>query len=108
MPDKYAQFLKWYPYQSRESHRWRRMNCEEVGFFFRLYEWAATCKPRGALVSDGKALTIEDIAWELRMDPDRARDLMERVMRPGVSQICKNEEGIREKGLYGCEKRVPC
>jgi len=92
MIDRSLPFVKWFPARARESHRWRRLTLEQKGFFHELYDWAATLEPRGTLVSGGVPLAIPDIAWELRLEPAKATELLKALL--DSRHLAQNEKGV--------------
>lgn len=86
--NRYAPFLKWYPYLARSSPRWNTLSLAEKGFFHELYDLAAISEPRGTLLMNGVALDSALLANLFREPEDRIGAMLARFC--GLGLLSKN------------------
>ena len=86
--NRYAPFLKWYPYLARSSPRWNTLSLAEKGFFHELYDLAAISEPRGTLLMNGVALDSLLLSNLFREPEDRIGAMLARFC--GLGLLSKN------------------
>ena len=86
-------FLKWYPERAMTSPRWRTLSLEQKGLFHELYDFAATCDPRGTLSMSGFPMGGAELAQFLGVPQDRFNALFLPMLKPPLSLIKQSSKG---------------
>ena len=93
-------FLKWFPFKSRSSSRWRRLPLVVQGLHRHLYDLAGTCKPRGKLYEANEPMSDEALAEDARIPVEEFRELMQ-LLRAGKEPfITQDANGAYEFPLW--------